>query len=329
MNITTQATAIPLATVVNQPTDSLRRENSQREVILPPTPTQKSAAEKGVASDRERGRTPAQNNEQINFTAIQDKAEKEATTINERNSGDSERRQSNPDENENSYQADSDDSSEHSNPIEAFAHEKQIRQLQNRDREVRSHERAHDAAGGAYTGSPSYSFEIGPDGQKYAVAGEVSVDLSPIEGNPRATIAKMQKVRSAALAPANPSIQDTRVASSAQSIISQAKAQLAQQSRESSRVAGEEGDSDAVTVSRDEIRYTGKNESLRSPANLISSIDASDFDQFINNTIQEQEKISPSRDEKFSLRAQVIESLYANINLAYDKSPRSQFELTA
>lgn len=329
MNITTQTTAIPMATVVNQPTDSLRRENSQRDVILPPAPTQKSTSEKGVASDRERGRTPAQNNEQINFSAIQSKAEKEATTISDREDSDGERRQPNQEENEQDYQAGGEDSSEHSNPIEAFAHEQEIRQLKNRDKEVRSHEQAHAAAGGAYTGPPSYGFEVGPDGKRYAVSGEVSVDLSPIEGNPRATIAKMQKVRSAALAPANPSIQDTRVASSAQSIISQAQAQLARQNLESSSVGGEDETNDNINNTSDSIRYTGQVESLRSPEDLISSIDASDFDQFISQTIQAQEDISPTRGAKYIQRSQVIESLYSTINLAYDKSPRSQFELTA
>ena len=77
MNITTQINAMPLATVVNPQTDSLRRENSQREVITQPTPTHASTAEKGVASDKDRARTPAQQNEHIDFTAIQKKAEEE------------------------------------------------------------------------------------------------------------------------------------------------------------------------------------------------------------------------------------------------------------
>ena len=51
----------------------------------------------------------------------------------------------------------------------------------------------------------------------------MSVDLSAVDGNPQATIAKMQKVHAAALAPANPSIQDTRVAASAARTILQAQ----------------------------------------------------------------------------------------------------------
>ncbi len=325
MNITTQTTSLPLATVVNQPTDSLRRENTQREIITRPMPTQQSAAEKGVASDRERGRTPAQNNEQIDFSAIQEQAEKDATTITERNEGESDPRQPDQDE-ETSYQADGEDSSEHSNPLEEFAHQQEIRQLQNRDQEVRSHERAHDAVGGAYTGAPSYSFQVGPDGNKYAVSGEVSVDLSPIQGDPRATIAKMQKVRSAALAPANPSVQDTRVASSAQSIISQAQKQLAQQSIDSANLDNESGN---APIRGDEIRYTGETDYLRDDERLVSDTDSKDFDRFINDTLRAQEEISPTRDAKFTQRALVIESFYSDINIAYDQPARSQFELTA
>ena len=73
------------------------------------------------------------------------------------------------------------------------------------------------------TGAPTYSYEVGPDGKKYAVAGEVSVNLTPVEGDPQATIVKMQKVYNAALAPVNPSIQDTRVANIAAQLIAKAQ----------------------------------------------------------------------------------------------------------
>ena len=87
MNITTQVNQLPLATVVNPPTDSLRRDNAQREVITAPPALNQSAAEKGVASERERARTPAQNVEEgIDFAAIQEQAERESTSIGERQS---------------------------------------------------------------------------------------------------------------------------------------------------------------------------------------------------------------------------------------------------
>jgi hypothetical protein len=90
-----------------------------------------------------------------------------------------------------------------------------IADLRTRDQEVRAHEQAHMAAGGGYTGGVSYQFETGPDNRQYAVGGEVSIDASPISNDPEATIAKMQVVRGAALAPANPSGQDRAVAAAA------------------------------------------------------------------------------------------------------------------
>ena len=74
-----------------------------------------------------------------------------------------------------------------------------------RDREVRQHEQAHVAAGGtSVTGGPTYSDTRGPDGRRYAVGGEGQIDSAPVADDPAATIRKMQ-VRSAALAPAEPS----------------------------------------------------------------------------------------------------------------------------
>ncbi|WP_286264279.1 putative metalloprotease CJM1_0395 family protein [Thalassotalea atypica] len=320
MNITTQTATSPLATVVNPPTDNLRRENSQREIISQPTPTHQSAAEKGVASDRERGRTPAQNNEQIDFSAIQENAEKENSTINDAN--DHERGNSQSADQDQAKNAEQKEQNGEEDSVEVFREQQEIRQLQKRDQEVRSHEQAHDAAGGAYTSSPTYGYEVGPDGKKYAVTGEVSVDLSPIEGNPRATIAKMQKVRTAALAPANPSIQDTKVAASAQAIILQA-----QQSLQS--VASTE--SENSVDSAEGVRYTGNTDIFRADAGdtIESENSSNEFDQFIGQTLSSQEQISPTRNEEIAQRATRIETYYANINQAYDQSPKFQFELTA
>jgi hypothetical protein len=101
---------------------------------------------------------------------------------------------------------------------EQFSEEekKVIDELKSRDMEVRNHEQAHISAGGAYIrGGASYTFQSGPDGKQYAIGGEVSIDTSPVKGNPEATIAKMQTVISAAMAPANPSGTDRAVAAAA------------------------------------------------------------------------------------------------------------------
>lgn len=104
-----------------------------------------------------------------------------------------------------------------------------VDELVARDMEVRTHEQAHAAAGAPYTSAPTYSFQRGPDGQSYAVGGQVNIDTSPIPGDPQATMDKMRVVAAAATAPAEPSGQDLKVASQAQAAISQASAELVQQ----------------------------------------------------------------------------------------------------
>jgi hypothetical protein len=90
-----------------------------------------------------------------------------------------------------------------------------LRELQKADRAVKAHEMAHLAAAGGYAkGGASFSYQRGPDGQNYAVGGEVKVDTSK-EATPAAMIKKMQIIRQAALAPADPSPQDQLVAAHA------------------------------------------------------------------------------------------------------------------
>jgi molecular chaperone GrpE (heat shock protein) len=102
-----------------------------------------------------------------------------------------------------------------------------VEQLQQIDREVRAHEMAHMAAGGSLvTSAASFTYQRGPDGQNYAVGGEVGIDTSPVPGDPEATARKMRQVRAAALAPGNPSAQDLKVASNAASEIAKAQSEL-------------------------------------------------------------------------------------------------------
>lgn len=88
-------------------------------------------------------------------------------------------------------------------------------QLKARDREVRVHEAAHASVGGRYAGSASFQYTRGPDGRNYATGGEVSISVSEVAGDPQATIEKARVIRAAALAPAEPSAQDRRVAAEA------------------------------------------------------------------------------------------------------------------
>lgn len=91
-----------------------------------------------------------------------------------------------------------------------------LEELKQTDTEVRQHESAHIAAGGKYiTSGANFTYQRGPDGKNYVVGGEVSIDSSPVPGDPRATLQKMRQVKNAALAPAHPSAQDLKVASKA------------------------------------------------------------------------------------------------------------------
>ncbi len=110
--------------------------------------------------------------------------------------------------------------------------QKEIQQLQVRDREVRAHEAAHKAAAGSLAnGGASFSHQRGPDGKLYAVGGEVSIDTSKVSGDPQATIQKANQIRSAALAPAQPSSQDQSVAAKATIMAAEARKELAAENR--------------------------------------------------------------------------------------------------
>jgi hypothetical protein len=116
----------------------------------------------------------------------------------------------------------------------------EIADLVSRDREVRAHEQAHASIGGAHAGAPTYTFKRGPDGKSYAVGGEVSIDTSPVPGDPEATLRKMELVQRAALAPAEPSAQDLRVAAEAAAQATQARGELGELRREEAIAAAEE-----------------------------------------------------------------------------------------
>lgn len=133
-----------------------------------------------------------------------------------------------------------------------------VKQMRARDAEVRRHEEAHATVGGQYAGAPSYTFQTGPDDKRYAVAGEVPIDVSPVRDDPEATILKMEVVKAAALAPAEPSGADRRVAALAENIRAQAVADLFRERVENpmprevdaGTVAKAYGNSDAVSSAK-------------------------------------------------------------------------------
>ncbi|MBN2530857.1 MAG: catalase [Deltaproteobacteria bacterium] len=117
--------------------------------------------------------------------------------------------------------------------------QREVEKLKARDAEVRAHEAAHLAAAGQYAVSgASFDYQTGPDGMRYAVGGDVSISVSN-EQTPEATVAKMQVVIRAALAPASPSSQDHRVAAEASQKQASAQREISQQNVEQREQGGQ------------------------------------------------------------------------------------------
>ena len=117
----------------------------------------------------------------------------------------------------------------------------QLRKLQQRDREVRAHESAHLSAAGQHAvGGAQYQYQKGPDGRMYAIGGHVSIDTSSVPGDPEETERKADQVRRAALAPGEPSAQDSQIAAQA--------ARMSAEARTEQRTNPEEEDGQKVSA---------------------------------------------------------------------------------
>ena len=101
------------------------------------------------------------------------------------------------------------------------ARERAAQRLQEASIAVSAHEHAHVAALGK--GVIRYVTVTGPDGVTYAVGGSVSVDLSPVPGDPEATLRKARLAMQAAFAVGQPSAADMRVAADAYRLEMQAQ----------------------------------------------------------------------------------------------------------
>lgn len=178
--------------------------------------------------------------------------------------------------------------------------QKEVDELKLRDAEVRAHEAAHKAAAGSLSvSSASFEYETGPDNKKYAVGGEVSIDVSKVAGDPQATIAKAQQIRRAANAPAEPSGQDRKVAAQASQMEAEARKEVAAlKSEESNNVSASKSESSA---------FVGVGENTEA-----SSENSSDSENDIK--VAKQSNLSPS--QKFTGFYQNIQSLEAASNLS-------------
>lgn len=220
MNIVTPQPAMNLNTG-NVYTETARRDNQLREVIPKPAPTNASFTENKALSDGDKNKSPSLDDSGLYDSTGQLQQNK---VIAE--DGDQE---GNPEQQSKEGNAESGDQPSEQEKQQQLVEQQQIDELKARDREVRLHEQAHARVGGQYAGSPSYEYQRGPDGNNYAVGGEVMIDVAEVPGDPKATIDKMQTVRAAALAPAEPSGADRAIAADATQKMASAQADLAKQ----------------------------------------------------------------------------------------------------
>jgi hypothetical protein len=307
-------------------TESLARANAVREVV--PAPTQVEAAV--PQKSREQDTRPPSNQDAVTYEGIQQKADPNIIPDNEQHEQDSQQEQSSAQQNaaddeatevsaasEGNGSSEQDQQEAAENKAEQRVEEAQhraelaeIRSLERRDAEVRAHEQAHAAVGGGYAGSPSYDYEAGPNGKKYAVSGEVSIDVSA-EDTPQETIQKMQTVRAAALAPAEPSSQDRKVAAEASQKLAEARAELISQNNDlqTTRAAGLEDDkeeSQSVQVNTD--NPIGQEPSKRS----LALADQDDKDASSNEVQQSETAQLAQRDQSVERTAYVVSQRYAS-----------------
>lgn len=227
MNITTALPAIPVTSA--PPMESMQTDNAAKALVSEPTATEKqnNSADSAASTYSPNG-----------------KAAKKGKETAEGEKG-AEAKGSESEETKDDKKA---DATEEKKPNGQELDEQELEkvdELKSRDQEVRVHEQAHAAVGGRYASAPSYEYERGPDGKSYAVGGEVQIDVSPVQGDPEATIQKMQVVRRAAMAPAEPSPADRAIAAEATNKATQARAELAQQQIKS----GEEGENSNPDIS--------------------------------------------------------------------------------
>jgi hypothetical protein len=90
--------------------------------------------------------------------------------------------------------------------------QRELQELQQRDREVRRSEFMKLQYAGIHALGPRFDFEIGPDGKAYAVEGDVVLDIKTEAGNPVRTAEKLADVKRALMMVPNPGPEVRRLA---------------------------------------------------------------------------------------------------------------------
>jgi len=266
MLVSSAPIVIPVNTA-NLPTESVAVDAAQRPKIPQPASPTESSSTKNTTEFNEQSKSAIENN----VLTEQDKSVEEKEQSEQQRENDAQSEAQNQAQNSASENP-------RNEPLQANDLQL-VRQLQSRDREVRTHEQAHTSAGGNLTGSPNLNFTTGPDGKRYAVSGDVSIDVSTVANDPAATIRKLEQVQRAALAPASPSSQDLKVASQAASSANQARSELnvqrleTQQSEKNDKTSEAESEtSSSVDRDKESLKETDTADirSLSSPLQLES-----------------------------------------------------------
>lgn len=279
MNINPQYPNINFSTA-NIATEAARKENRLRDAVQPVSEAEANAKEKALGTDGEQRQPVVYQSTQAQLSERQEQLDNQSqhARIEEDDAQSGEQQQQKQEERQQQQQD-----------------QQRIQEMKDRDMEVRVHEQAHASVGGQYAGSPSYSYEQGPDGVQYAVAGEVPIDVAPVSGDPAATIDKMQQVRAAALAPAEPSGADKAIASLASQQMIEAQGDLQQQRTEQftegSQATTEASDSEnasenieAVNASTSTASTSGSS-AATSVSNTSQAISSASVDSGVESTI--------------------------------------------
>jgi hypothetical protein len=313
---------VPTPTVFNVGTvntEAVRKDNTQREAVPQLTANEKSAAETGVGSEADKVKTPGQAPQPLTYEKPVPQSGQQLNTQNDSaqdNGQDASAGKENAEDQQQQQQAE----------------QQQITELKQRDAEVRAHEQAHASLGGQYASSPQYEYERGPDGKRYAVGGEVSIDISEAS-TPEETIRKAQQVKAAALAPAEPSAQDLRVANEATQIALEARTEIATEKAKEAQESFSQAIPAAQQNAEQQNPVTGETPSLEEIVDALDvGIPTRSLDIDISqSTVDEKSAIAPdldlaaanqflaNRDLEITRRVSVIESFYTQVT-----NPRSE-----
>lgn len=194
-----------------------------------------------------------------------------------------------------------------------------VRELQRIETSVQAHEAAHMAAGGSLAGGASYGYTQGPDGKMYITSGEVPISM-PSSDDPNQNIAYARQVAAAAMAPADPSPQDYKVAAQAAQMEMRARMDLSAQNAEEMQARTQEQKERTNQTQQDQAQNTA-----------AQGANSNNEEQKQDYTIKESSAIDTSNSSQsgspvMSLQTASISGTNATAgaslgSLAVDKSP--------